>query len=58
LGENITKELGAGTNPLVGRKVAVEDSEYIADTLRGADMVFLTCGTGVATVVVSMAIEN
>ena len=40
LGANLTKGLGAGTNPDVGRKAAEEDRERIAEVLQGTDMVF------------------
>eukprot|EP01093_Parvamoeba_rugata_P000579 TRINITY_DN10689_c0_g3_i1.p1 TRINITY_DN10689_c0_g3~~TRINITY_DN10689_c0_g3_i1.p1 ORF type:complete len:115 (+),score=18.15 TRINITY_DN10689_c0_g3_i1:84-428(+) len=43
LGGNITKGLGAGANPEVGRQSALEDCDRIAESLKGADMVFITC---------------
>ena len=49
LGENLTKGLGAGANPEVGRKAALEDIEKIREALRGADMVFITAGLGGGT---------
>ena len=49
LGGNITKGLGAGANPEVGRQAAIEDRERIADMLKGADMVFITAGMGGGT---------
>lgn len=49
LGSNITKGLGAGANPEVGRQAALEDRERIAEVLRGADMVFITAGMGGGT---------
>jgi len=49
LGNHVTKGLGAGANPEVGRQAAVEDKERIADVLRGADMVFVTAGMGGGT---------
>ena len=49
LGENLTKGLGAGANPDVGRKAALEDVEKIREALRGADMVFITAGLGGGT---------
>jgi cell division protein FtsZ len=61
LGTNLTKGLGAGGNPEVGRKAAVEDAESIEDALRGADLVFVTAGmgggtgTGAAAVIASIA---
>lgn len=44
LGGNITKGLGAGANPEVGRQSALEDRDRIAESLKGADMVFITAG--------------
>ena len=49
LGENLTKGLGAGANPEIGRKAALEDVEKIREALRGADMVFITAGLGGGT---------
>ena len=49
LGTSITKGLGAGANPEIGRAAALEDRERIADALRGADMVFVTAGMGGGT---------
>ena len=49
LGGAITKGLGAGANPEIGRAAALEDRERIADALRGADMVFITAGMGGGT---------
>ena len=49
LGEKITKGLGAGANPQVGRKAAEEDIERIREHLTGADMVFITAGMGGGT---------
>lgn len=49
LGSNLTKGLGAGANPEVGRKAALEDVEKIREALKGADMVFLTAGLGGGT---------
>ena len=49
LGGQITKGLGAGANPDIGRAAAVEDRERIAESLRGADMVFITAGMGGGT---------
>ena len=46
LGTSVTKGLGAGTNPEVGRKAAEEDRERIAEVLQGTDMVFITTGMG------------
>jgi cell division protein FtsZ len=61
VGTKLTKGLGAGANPDVGRQAAVEDTEKICDSLEGADMVFITAGlgggtgTGAAPVVASIA---
>src|SRR5690606_14914981 len=49
LGNDLTKGLGAGANPEVGRQAALEDRERIAETLKGADMVFITAGMGGGT---------
>src|SRR5690606_14643443 len=49
LGNTMTKGLGAGANPEVGRQAAMEDRERIAEVLRGADMVFITAGMGGGT---------
>lgn len=63
LGSEITKGLGAGANPEVGRKAALEDYEKISEALQGADMVFVTAGmgggtgTGAAPVIAKLAKE-
>ena len=49
LGPNLTRGLGAGGNPDVGRKAALEDVERLSDVLEGADMVFVTAGMGGGT---------
>ena len=49
IGKTITDGLGAGANPEVGREAALESREEIEDILRGADMVFVTCGLGGGT---------
>jgi len=49
LGSNITKGLGAGANPEIGRQAAMEDRERIQEALEGADMVFITAGMGGGT---------
>lgn len=49
LGSTITKGLGAGANPEIGRQAALEDRERIAEVLEGADMVFITAGMGGGT---------
>jgi len=63
LGANVTKGLGAGANPEVGRQAALEDRERIIELLAGTDMLFLTAGmgggtgTGAAPVVAEIARE-
>jgi len=63
LGASVTKGLGAGANPEVGRQAAVEDRERIIELIEGADMLFLTAGmgggtgTGAAPVVAEVARE-
>jgi len=63
LGAKLTKGLGAGANPEVGRKAALEDTEKIIEALEGADMIFITSGlgggtgSGAAPVVASLASE-
>ncbi|MGC1421175.1 MAG: cell division protein FtsZ [Terracidiphilus sp.] len=63
LGVRLTAGLGAGANPDVGRRAALEDSEKIIEALEGADMVFVTAGlgggtgTGAAPVIASLASE-
>ena len=49
LGANVTKGLGAGANPEIGRQAALEDRERLVDLLQGADMVFITAGMGGGT---------
>ena len=49
MGSSITKGLGAGADPEVGRQAALEDRDEIADILSGADMVFITAGMGGGT---------
>ena len=49
IGSDITNGLGAGANPEVGREAAVESKNEIAEALKGADMVFVTCGMGGGT---------
>lgn len=49
LGSNVTKGLGAGANPDIGRQAAIEDRDRIAEMLSGADMVFVTAGMGGGT---------
>ena len=63
LGVRLTSGLGAGANPDLGRRAALEDSEKIIEALEGADMVFVTAGlgggtgTGAAPVIASLASE-
>jgi cell division protein FtsZ len=49
LGSSVTKGLGAGANPEVGRQAALEDIDRIREVLQGADMVFITAGMGGGT---------
>ncbi|MDF1757215.1 MAG: cell division protein FtsZ [Legionellaceae bacterium] len=49
LGDQLTKGLGAGANPEIGREAAEEDREHIKQILQGADMVFITAGMGGGT---------
>ena len=49
IGKNLTKGLGAGTNPELGRQAAEENRDEIADAIKGADMVFVTYGLGGGT---------
>lgn len=63
VGKNVTRGLGAGMNPDLGRQAAEENKAEIAEVLRGADLVFITCGlgggsgSGGVTVVAEMAKE-
>src|SRR5208282_1909080 len=63
LGVRLTAGLGAGANPDIGRRAALEDSGKIIEALEGADMVFVTAGlgggtgTGAAPVIASLASE-
>jgi cell division protein FtsZ len=63
IGGELTNGLGAGANPDIGRQAAIEDRERIAETLAGADMVFITAGmgggtgTGAAPIVAEVARE-
>lgn len=63
IGDKLTRGLGAGANPDVGKKAAEESRELIANTLKGADMVFVTAGmgggtgTGAAPVIAEIARE-
>jgi cell division protein FtsZ len=49
IGDKLTRGLGAGGNPEIGRKAAEESTDEIYEVLRGADMVFITCGMGGGT---------
>src|SRR5256712_4152854 len=63
LGVKLTNGLGAGANPEIGRKAALEDSDKIIEALEGSDMVFVTAGlgggtgTGAAPIIASLASE-
>src|SRR5699024_1474915 len=63
LGMNVTRGLGAGADPAVGRQAAEEDRDRIREAIEGADMLFITCGmgggtgTGAAPVVAEIARE-
>ncbi|NHN28652.1 cell division protein FtsZ [Paenibacillus agricola] len=63
IGDKLTRGLGAGANPEVGKKAAEESKEHIFNTLKGADMVFVTAGmgggtgTGAAPVIAEIAKE-
>jgi cell division protein FtsZ len=63
IGSKLTKGLGAGSNPEVGRQAALEDSEKIIEALQGSDMVFITSGlgggtgTGAVPIIASLASE-
>jgi len=64
IGASLTKGLGAGANPDIGRQAALEDRDRIAEVLEGADMVFLTAGmgggtgTGAAPIIAQIAREK
>src|SRR5664280_689459 len=49
IGKNLTKGLGAGMDPEVGKKAAEETKSEIQDVIKGADMIFLACGMGGGT---------
>src|SRR5690606_7007745 len=63
LGSDLTKGLGAGANPEVGRKAALDDYEKLSEIIEGSDMVFITAGmgggtgTGAAPVIAKLAKE-
>lgn len=56
IGKNLTKGLGAGMNPEVGRQAAEENKDEIQDAVKGADMVFVTCGMGGGTGTIASSI--
>ncbi len=64
IGEKLTKGLGAGAKPEIGQKAAEETAEELANAIKGADMVFVTCGmgggtgTGAAPVIAKLAKEQ
>lgn len=64
IGKNLTRGLGAGGNPDMGRRAAEETREEIANALKGSDMIFITCGmgggtgTGAAPVIAKIARES
>jgi len=64
IGKNLTKGMGAGMNPEIGRKSAEENKKEIQESLGGSDMVFITCGlgggtgTGAAPIVAEIARES
>src|SRR5699024_7490849 len=64
IGNKLTRGLGAGANPEVGKKAAEENNEQIQETLQGADMVFVTAGmgggtgTGAAPIIAQVAEEQ
>ena len=63
IGTNLTKGLGAGSNPVIGRQAAIEDKDSLSGCIEGADMVFITAGmgggtgTGAAPVIANIARE-
>src|SRR5216684_2482767 len=62
-GAKLTKGLGAGANPEIGKQAALEDTDRILEALSGADMIFITTGmgggtgTGAAPIIASLAAE-
>ncbi len=64
IGKNLTRGLGAGGNPEMGRRAADETREEIANALKGSDMIFITCGmgggtgTGAAPIIATIARES
>jgi cell division protein FtsZ len=63
IGSKLTKGLGAGANPEVGKQAALEDTDRILEILSGSDMIFITTGmgggtgTGAAPIIASLAAE-
>ncbi len=63
IGESLTKGLGAGSNPVVGRQAALDDNDSLMSVIEGADMIFITAGmgggtgTGAAPVIANLAQE-
>ncbi|HTH51761.1 MAG TPA: hypothetical protein VL501_07495, partial [Pyrinomonadaceae bacterium] len=63
LGSDLTRGLGAGSNPQVGRDAALADTQKLLDVLEGSDMVFVTAGmgggtgTGAAPIIAALAVE-
>src|SRR5438874_7802167 len=63
IGAKLTKGLGAGANPEIGKQAALEDTDRILEALSGADMIFITTGmgggtgTGAAPIIASLAAE-
>src|SRR5436309_8425171 len=63
LGSDLTRGLGAGSNPQVGREAALADTQKLLDVLEGSDMVFVTAGmgggtgTGAAPIIAALAVE-
>src|SRR5690348_7303444 len=63
IGAKLTKGLGAGANPDIGKQAALEDTDRILEALSGADMIFITSGmgggtgTGAAPIIASLAAE-
>ncbi|MBF0507147.1 MAG: cell division protein FtsZ [Nitrospirae bacterium] len=64
IGESLTKGLGAGSNPVIGRQAALDDKDSLTSVVEGADMIFITAGmgggtgTGAAPVIANLAQEQ
>ncbi len=64
IGESLTKGLGAGSNPVIGRQAALDDNDSLMSVIEGADMIFITAGmgggtgTGAAPVIANLAQEQ